>query len=146
MILGITGTRLGLTDAQWTALPGILAILPAVVLHGGAEGVDEELDGFFALRFAREASGTVEVYPTDARYAYWTRAGIPFAAVRTIHEPLPPLVRNELMVRKADHILAFPAGEEIARSGTWHTIRCARRAGKEITIVMPDGEVREERQ
>ena len=50
----------------------------------------------------------------------------------TILQPLPPLVRNheivDVLTGKEDRFIATPAEEaEILRSGTWSTIRYARR-------------------
>jgi predicted Rossmann fold nucleotide-binding protein DprA/Smf involved in DNA uptake len=48
--------------------------------------------------------------------------------------------RNARLVALGDMLLAFPAtrAEEL-RSGTWSTIRRARKAGKRIVIVPLDG-------
>lgn len=50
------------------------------------------------------------------------------------------LVRNKEMVDTADLIIAFPASDkEEFRSGTWSTIRYARKKKKALIIVYPDG-------
>ena len=51
-----------------------------------------------------------------------------------IHDPLPPLERNLVIVRSIDILIAAPAQDnEIKRgSGTWATIRYARKAGLTI--------------
>lgn len=51
------------------------------------------------------------------------------------------LIRDKDMVNEADYLWAVPHCEEIARSGTWATVRYARKKGIPITIIMPDGEV-----
>lgn len=55
--------------------------------------------------------------------------------------PLPYLARNRAMVDRAQALVAAPAGPEEQRSGTWSTIRYARRLGRPVAIVMPDGVV-----
>lgn len=51
------------------------------------------------------------------------------------------LDRNERMVTYCDVLLAFPEAErEVVRSGTWHTVRAARRAGKVIKFFPLNGE------
>jgi hypothetical protein len=77
----------------------------------------------------------------------------------TLYQPLPPLVRNclivdgEWMVRDpADVLIAAPKGfSEEVRSGTWATVRLARKTrrpdgvtGILICIIWPDGRVKEE--
>jgi hypothetical protein len=56
--------------------------------------------------------------------------------------PKPPLVRNEVIERETGLLLAAP-GEVIEqhRSGTWSTVRFARKMGRAIWIVRPDGTI-----
>jgi hypothetical protein len=54
--------------------------------------------------------------------------------------PMPPLARDLLIVKSCDRLLACPGTmTEIIRSGTWATVRMARKAGRPITIVLPAG-------
>jgi hypothetical protein len=57
--------------------------------------------------------------------------------------PKPPLDRNKIIVRSGVHrLIACPNGmEEELRSGTWMTVRFARRMKRKITFVWPDGTV-----
>lgn len=58
----------------------------------------------------------------------------------TIHVPQPPLERNCIMVRRCNVLIATPRGfAEELRSGTWATIRFARKIGRPIRVVWPDG-------
>jgi hypothetical protein len=76
----------------------------------------------------------MEVYPASLdRYNRW----VSFAKV---HDIMPPLERNKLIVARCDLLLATPeTQQEVLRSGTWATIRAARRNSKSHTIVFPDG-------
>jgi predicted Rossmann fold nucleotide-binding protein DprA/Smf involved in DNA uptake len=58
----------------------------------------------------------------------------------------PPLVRNRIIVDGCDVLLAAPSGAERdnPRSGTWMTVRYARKRRKRIVIVWPDGTTTEE--
>lgn len=56
-------------------------------------------------------------------------------------EPLPYLARNCVIVDEADILLACPKGPEEQRSGTWATVRYARKQNKRIVIVYPDGTI-----
>jgi predicted Rossmann fold nucleotide-binding protein DprA/Smf involved in DNA uptake len=52
--------------------------------------------------------------------------------------PLDPLVRNKVIVNISDVILATPfEDKEVMRSGTWSTIRYARKVGKTPIIILP---------
>jgi predicted Rossmann fold nucleotide-binding protein DprA/Smf involved in DNA uptake len=57
----------------------------------------------------------------------------------------PYLVRNETIVKQSQVLLAAPrTSKDEQRSGTWHTIRYARKMKRKIYIVMPDGVIRKE--
>lgn len=64
-----------------------------------------------------------------------------FCAFDSVSEPLPYLDRNKAIVRAANRLLAMPHGMEEARSGTWFTIRYARRLHRPIAIFWPDGSI-----
>jgi hypothetical protein len=62
-----------------------------------------------------------------------------------IHRPKGFLTRDQDIVRDTDVLIAIPAeGVEQHRSGTWATVRFARKLGRDIWIVLPDGQIREE--
>ena len=56
-------------------------------------------------------------------------------------KPRGYIQRDKDMVDEADYLWAAPHGEEIIRSGTWTTVRYARKKGIPITIIMPNGDV-----
>lgn len=59
-----------------------------------------------------------------------------------IRTPRPYLSRNKDIVRETDMLIATPAeAEEQRRSGTWSTIRFARKLGKPVFVIWPDGTV-----
>ena len=146
MILGFTGTRRGLTQPQRAALPSILATLPERVLYGGAVGADEEFHAFI-MDVILDPHSTypagrveIEVYPAIGR-----RWNDPHDWV-VVHKALPPLERNRIIAERCDHLLACPAEPtEQQRGGTWSTVRYARKAGKPVTVINPDGSVVEKR-
>ena len=56
------------------------------------------------------------------------------------HHPMPYLIRNDVIARKADDVLAAPKTmDEEQRSGTWATIRYAWHHGKAVQVCYPDG-------
>ena len=60
--------------------------------------------------------------------------------------PKPYLARNrDIVMEGIDGLIAAPKEfVEVLRSGTWATVRYARKAGRRIWIVMPDGTIKEE--
>lgn len=149
--IAFTGTRKGLTDAQSDALLRVLYTSnPAtfdVALHGGAVGADETFHDL--VNYSWESWPTIiEVYPADEdRFVYWSSdKEPPIGKICRVHVAAPSLGRNRAMVRLCDHLVACPAeAEEILRSGTWSTVRYAHIAGKPITLILPNGEVRDGR-
>lgn len=139
--LGFTGTRMGLTDLQddnlWELL---LQLTPGTVHHGGAIGAD----GRFAELVTRlDPPPVVVLHPCGI-----ARQQDRLSARRAseVREPLPPLERNRNIVAAVEALIACPAGEEEElRSGTWATVRHARRQGKPLAILYPSGRVELER-
>lgn len=54
------------------------------------------------------------------------------------------LVRNKAIVSASAILIAFPGGAEVLRSGTWSTVRFARKFRKPILLIYPDGFVHRE--
>jgi hypothetical protein len=136
MRIGFTGTRQGMTAAQERALRDLLAVHPvAVIHHGDCVGADER-----AHDIAVSLGCSVVIHPpVDDKQ----RAFKPAVRART---PRPYLVRNKAIVRETDILIAAPAeASEQHRSGTWSTVRFARRQGRAICIIQPDGTVIRER-
>lgn len=132
--VGFTGTRNGgMTTAQ--------AVGVAVrfrdfgwLHHGDCVGADRH-----ANILARASGLKIETHPPDNPVF---RA---FCDADTANDLKPYLVRNRDIVDATERLIAAP-GEmtEQQRSGTWQTVRYARRVGKPVTIVFPDGSVRDE--
>jgi len=59
--------------------------------------------------------------------------------------PKPYLERNHNIVDESELLIACPKSkEEELRSGTWATVRYARKKGVRIILIYPDGSVSEE--
>lgn len=132
MILGFTGTRAGLTTLQRRALEQVVAdAAPDVVVHGCCIGADAEFDTIAAalgiLRHGR---------PSDMPGLTFRPAG-----KVVLHPAKRPLERNRDIVEACDELVACPGAVEVRRSGTWATVRLARRLRKLISIVLPSGVV-----
>lgn len=103
MDVTFTGTRRGMSLGQRVALKQVLDLLDVNVKfhHGAAIGADSQ-----ATAIASQAGLTTVAHPAGA----------------------DPLERNREMVRLADLVIAAPdADDEVLRSGTWMTIRFARK-------------------
>lgn len=129
--LGFTGTRRGMTEAQRKALWAVIEGQSAERFrHGACLGADHQ-----ANTIAKALGLKTEAHPcTNERWRYHG----PFDYC---HDPKPPLERNRDIVDACELLIAAPHGPEEQRSGTWSTIRYARRIGREVMIVWPDGEV-----
>ena len=129
MILGVTGSQNGPTKRQKDALFTLLWNLgPANQLHhGDCIGVDA-----IASKFARcFGMKTYKHPPLDVAKRAFCDDDV----------DLPPkeyLARNHDIVNVCHLLIAVPkTSVEVMRSGTWATIRYARRVGRETLIIDP---------
>lgn len=127
-----------MSRAQRAAVEATLrALRPSGVVHGDCVGADAEFD---RLAVGLGLDRTVRPCTLDEQRAHVER----YTPVRPskIFFPEPPLDRNKKIVADCDVLIACPGeATEQLRSGTWATIRHAKRVGKPCTIVYPSGEV-----
>lgn len=131
-VLGFTGTQLGLTDAQQEQLVETLErVRPSVVAHGDCVGADAE---FHQLVRDTLPDCVIEVWPPE------NSAKRAWCVGDDVHEPLPYMTRNLAIAKTTFGLIACPGEtKEQLRSGTWSTVRRARRYGRPILILYPDG-------
>ena len=140
MNIGFTGTQEGLTSAQSSALFTFLAGLyveGATLHHGKCVGADAQAHRLadilgFRIVLHPPSSGKKEAKcPIDTECGDETR------------ERKNYLARNEDIVKETDVLIACPKEEhgESIRSGTWYTVRAARKLGRTIWVIRPDGEI-----
>lgn len=131
MILGFTGTGKGMTVDQLKALVALLNKLrPSEFHHGDCVGADRE-----AHHIVRYHAPTcrIVVHPPIIDSAR------SFCKGDEIQPPLPYLERNRAIVAACDALAAAPlTKEERLRSGTWMTVRAARRSEKPIHFLWPE--------
>lgn len=127
--VGFTGTRDGMTDAQKATVEEIVVKLrPSWAHHGDCVGAD----GDFHQIAKRHASVMIHP-PSDPKL----RARL---VGDDIAEEKPYLDRNRDIVHAADVLIATPRTTAATiRGGTWYTVKYARRMGKTVVIVWPDG-------
>jgi hypothetical protein len=140
--IGFTGTRLGMTEAQQNAVKVLLRqLFPAAsaVHQGCCVGADEQ---FAWLVSELHPYMDIKGWPSTIDHLVSRKACM---CCDEIHQPQPALVRNRCIVDAVDVLIAAPAeAVEQVRGGTWSTVRYARKQGKHIYLVLPDGGVTEE--
>lgn len=137
MKVGFTGTQEPSGGwAQLQAFARVLAALkPTLFVHGDCIG----WDAIAAMHVAQQhPSCRIVKYPSNIPGKVANAPGIEAAP------PQAPLVRNWDIVKTTWVLVACPKGPEEERSGTWSTVRKARKQQKPIFIVWPDGTVTSE--
>jgi hypothetical protein len=134
--LTFTGTQEGMTLGQLSRVRALLRELsPKYVLHGACVGADDEFDEIAAVMGIKRhvfPSTVAAKRVSDARLRSRTGSEV------VIHEAAQPLVRNRTMVNYGEAVIACPKSDaEVLRSGTWATIRYARRRRKLHEVVTP---------
>lgn len=136
--VGFTGTSGGMTTPQVMRVLRLLASYaePIELHHGDCVGADAEVH-----ECALALSIRIVLHPPNKDHA---RAFCTWS--NEIRDPATYLTRNRHIVDETESLIAAP-GEftERLRSGTWATIRRARKAGKRVAIVWPNGETQHER-
>lgn len=134
-IVSFTGTRAGMTAAQEKTVERLFRSFAnppmGSIAHGNCIGADAQ-----AHAIARRLNFTAMAWPANI-------AGMQaLTDARVMAKPAPPLARNRKVVDAGGRLVAAPVGfgEEL-RSGTWATVRYARKRGKLVFVVWPDGTV-----
>lgn len=133
-VLGFSGTKKGMTPEQ---VRYVLKQLrrAGVVHHGDCVGADAQCDSLCA-------SFNIERCAWPGLDSYGKSPSRAMCNAQTIMDPMPYHGRNRLIaLHGVDGLVAAPEGEEerFPHSGTWHTVRWARRYERKLFIVLPDG-------
>jgi len=129
MVVAFTGTRKGLTPGQKLAVTRQLqALRPDKVLHGDCLGADAE---FHDIAYGLGLN--IEIHPCTLHRQRANKFAL------RVHLPIDPLRRNRNMVNLADRVLACPGetDEQLRGSGTWATIRYARKINRQLEVIYP---------
>ena len=134
MIVGFTGTQLGMREAQQQAIVRSFKLRqPTMAWHGDCVGADAQFHRLLRS-FATECKIGGCIPDNDSKRA--------FCDFDITEQPLPYLQRNHNIVDRAEIMLACPAQDrEMLRSGTWATIRYAQRKHKPILLILPSGDM-----
>ncbi len=132
MILGMTGNREGLTKESSDFLINFIKNNNVTeVHHGDCLGCDEDFHEICKLMNVK-----IIVHPPDKN----TMRAFCDGENVTILPGKEYLKRNHDIVKSSDVMIAFPfLRHEILRSGTWATIRFAKKNNKKLFIVHKDG-------
>jgi len=132
--VGFTGTRKGMSLAQVGALNAILHDLTPKRFHHGCNGeADWQAHTIAKLRHTTRIIG----HPGET-----TDRPDLLAEIKEQFPPKPFLERDRDIVTISNLLIAAPLGlERVRGSGTWYTIRYARKMGVPVMIIWPDGEL-----
>lgn len=130
MHIGFTGTHTGMTPAQKNIVRALLfATSGNSFHHGDCVGADAE-----AHDIAKELGWFIAGHPPDNDKA---RA---FKECDTNWDPKPYLTRNREIVDACELLIATPTElDEQLRSGTWATVRYAKKTHTNTVIIYPPG-------
>lgn len=136
LTIGFTGTQNGMTDKQieecylfLVEATRIYNTNQLMVVHGACVGADHQFDSI-----AKEFNIVRGYYPSNIQRK---QAKLESGAM-ALGMPDTPLQRNHLIVAASQIILAAPKeSSEVLRSGTWATIRYARKSNKLLKIFEP---------
>lgn len=131
--IGFTGTQQGMDKLQSFALSLLLHdwTLPSEFHQGDCIGADVH-----AAVIARGIGFKIIGHPPLIQTK---RAFYPADEER---EPRDYLTRNHNIVLETQEMIATPfQAEEKLRSGTWATIRFAKKLKRKVTIILPNGEL-----
>lgn len=141
--IGFTGSQRGLAERQNARLFSIVQKLKenemiGRIRHGGCKGGDTS----FHLMIPPQYTNKILIHPGDVnQFEFWNNLDGSFK----VFEPRPYLERNKDIVNPSKLMLVCPDGYiEKVRSGTWATYRYAKKQGKKIIIIYPDGIIKME--
>lgn len=135
MNVGFTGTQFGMMEDQLYTLYNLLEQLEFNEFHhGNCIGADEQ-----AVLVVKQLDANIQVHshpPTfSGKESHLNMNDVSY-------ERKPYLYRNKDIVNFSDMMFATPKEfTEQLRSGTWATIRYAKKSGAPLTVIYPDGSV-----
>jgi len=137
MKIGITGSRVGMSFRQGVSFKHWLDSQSRITKitefhHGDCVGVDVQ-----AVTFVESLYPEIETH-SHPPINQSLRA---FHKSKVIHPEKEYLDRNKDIVNSVDVMVCFPDGPEKLRSGTWSTIRYAKKVLKNVLVFDKDGQI-----
>jgi len=142
-VVGFTGTRRGMTQEQRTVFMNLMRQLaPTELHHGNCIGSDAEAEAIVD-RYHQDC--TIHRHPPLSNVCENIRTELKIGSLVT-HPRKGYLQRDDDIVKCSEVIVATPKSttEEMKGSGTWYTVRQARKMGRKLFIIFPDGSIQEE--
>lgn len=135
--IGFSGTREGMNEAQRRKVTYLIdraiSTIAVHAHHGCCVGADEE---FHVIAGERQL-WIVGHPPIETKWRSRVK-------VDDRRDPKPYQDRNMDIARECHEMVAAPRSDRPDNSGTWSTIRKARRLGKPVTVVGRDGRIIED--
>lgn len=130
--IGFTGTQVGMTSAQQNSFSSLVKKLNITEFHhGDCIGADSQ-----AHKIVIQNNAFIILHPPSKKSK---RA---FCTADEVREKKDYLKRNRDIVDESKLLIATPKSfKEELRSGTWATIRYAKKTSKIVYIIWPDGNV-----
>lgn len=128
MKIGFTGTREGMSQGQKENLVQILQNYnPTEFHHGDCAGADEQAHDIVREFFP---DCKIVVHPPESDYLRAYKQG------DVMLDPLPYLQRDRKIVDQTDMLIGTPLTlTETKGSGTWYTIKYAKRINKDVKVL-----------
>jgi hypothetical protein len=129
--IGFTGTRHGMSEEQIEAFKNLIKSKESDEFHHGmCVGSDKQ-----SHEIVKEAGIKVVGHPPSFR-KFMAECDCDI-----FMKPHDYLTRNKNIVDETDMLIATPDCKEKVRSGTWSTVRYARKKHKKIYIIHKNGRV-----
>lgn len=140
MKIGFTGTQHGMTIQQFDTLYPLLKKLKTTEFHHG-DCIGADADATSLVHDIGKIIIHCHPPKNKSKRAFTNK----LYEESVVYGEKEYLTRNKDIVDKCDILIAMPKEfEEELRSGTWATIRYARKNHKKIYIIYPDGSIKEE--
>ncbi len=141
-VIGFTGTRNGMTKEQKESFHSLIdAVSVKEFLHGDCVGSDEEAHNMVHELIEIAKGEDIKIVGHPPKYKGY-RA---YCKCDVLLKPKEYLARNKDIVDNSEILIATSATDkEKLRSGTWSTVRYARKKNKLIYIIFPNGKIKVE--
>lgn len=144
--MGFTGTRQGMTPAQKKVFERLVWTNPETFHHGDCVGADSDAHDIVVACLETPPLNVLSrtrivIHPpiTETEAHQKLRANKADQYTIEVLPAKPHLERNRDIVDACDVLVATPKTRTKHRSGTWSTITYAKRMGKLVCIIYPDG-------
>ena len=136
--IGFTGSStLGLSSARKEVFAAICTMLTRQGVFHHGDCIKADADAHVVVQ--QLLGWRVEIHPPDVPTK---RAFSKVGAEDVLHPARPYLIRNHDIVDATQVLIAAPDSiYEKQRSGTWATVRYARKLSRPVVLIYPDGSV-----